>query len=305
MSEHAIALRQEFTREQVELLKRTVCQGATDDELALFMRVCERTKLDPFARQIHAPKRYSSREGREVMSIQVSIDGFRLVAERTGRYAGQLGPFWCGPDGKWVDVWLEKNPPSAAKVGVLRSDFKEPLWGTADWSSYKQEGRSGLTPMWAKMPALMLGKCAEALALRRAFPMELSGVYSSEEMAQSEEPDGEYTPSQKPAPAPAVVHAVDAPWHERNKAKMKALQAAVAGLNIGKDIADRDGLAGAPRAAYIREARLIYISRTVGRLVDSTLELTEAEADKVIDAAKNGVMPQAEPPAAEPAEDTK
>ena len=142
-----------------------------------FLQHCRRTQLDPIARQIYA----ICRKGR--WGIQISIDGARLIAERSGKYAGQTPVEWTGDGQNWTQVWLDRQPPAAARVGVHRSDFREPLYAVANFQAYAAGG-----PMWDKMPALMIGKCAEMLALRKAFPQDLSGLYSSEEMDQAGQP---------------------------------------------------------------------------------------------------------------------
>jgi phage recombination protein Bet len=189
----------ELAREQIDLLKRTIARGTTDDEFRLFLEACKRRRFDPFSKLIYPVKRWDSATRTEVMALQSSIDSFRLIAERTGRYAGQVGPFWCGKDGVWKDVWLDDAPPAAARVGVLRPDFKEPLYAVALWNAYAQKKKDGtLTQFWSKMGPLMLGKCAEALALRRAFPEDLAGLVTADEMEQA-------GPQREPEELPGVA----------------------------------------------------------------------------------------------------
>lgn len=193
---------QEFTGEEIALIKDQIAPNATDGELALFVRRCETSGLDPFAGQIHCIIR--GRGNNRKMSIQTGIDGYRLIAHRTGLDDGQEDPEWCDADGRWHDHWIGDTRgasyqrgewPSAARVKVWKKGVNRPYVGVATWWEYAQwvpeyrngqkTGRKVLGPMWLKMGAHMLAKCAEAIALRKAFPAELSGLYTEEEMAQS------------------------------------------------------------------------------------------------------------------------
>lgn len=191
-----------FTNEQIELVKTQIAKNATDDELKLFLNQCKRTQLDPFTRQIYFMKRENKKTGKSEMTVMASIDGLRLIAERSDKYQGQDGPYWCGPDGVWRDVWISKEPPVAAKVGVFKKEFRQALFGIALWDEYvqkyynKEKAKWCLSPLWEKMPSLMIAKTAEALALRKAFPNDLSGIYTGEEIQTEVEPEQSKEPEQ-------------------------------------------------------------------------------------------------------------
>jgi len=166
-----------MTRPQIELIKRTIAKGASDDELSLFINVCRGSQLNPFLRQVHLVKRWDSKDGKEVATIQVGIDGFRAIAESSGAYAGN--------DDAVFEEDSKTGMPVKATVTVYKivSNNRYAFTATARWAEYYPGEKQGF--MWRAKPHVMLGKCAEAQALRKAFPKLLSGMYAPEEMDQA------------------------------------------------------------------------------------------------------------------------
>lgn len=189
-----------FSRSQIDLIKRQVAKGVTDDELQLFLYQCARTGLDPLSRQIYALERREKVDDRWVskMSIQTGIDGLRLIAERTGRYAP-------GPENTFEYDSAGNLRKATAYVKKLTADGTwHVVSASAFWGEYVATNRDGVpTRIWKEKGHVMLGKCAESLALRRAFPAEMSGIYTGEEMDKSNAPAvGEYEPPPKALTAP-------------------------------------------------------------------------------------------------------
>lgn len=172
-----------LSRSQVELIKRTYAKGASDDELNLFVTVCHGLQLSPFSKQVHLVPRWDSKLGREVRQIQVGIDGFRATAEKTGKYAGNDDPAFEGEkEVVFGDKGQKVMAPAKATTTVWKmvEGQRFGFTATARWEEYYPGAKIGY--QWHQKPYLMLGKCAEALALRKAFPALLSGIYAPEEM---------------------------------------------------------------------------------------------------------------------------
>jgi len=191
-----------FTDEQIKIIRDTVAQGATPIELQFFLHQCNRTKLDPLLNQIHFIKRKSWDAATggyiEKPTIQAGIDGLRLIADRTGKYAPGDPP----------EYKYDKNGRLySARVSILKlvKDQWFRVWGEAFFSEYVATNKSGEpVAMWKSKPHIMLSKCAEAAALRKGFPAELSGVYSHDELEQADGPT-RLPEIEQAAPAPEPI----------------------------------------------------------------------------------------------------
>lgn len=215
----------DFTDEQRQMIRDTYANGANDKEFSVLIEIAKKRRLDPMLRQIHFVQRWNTELKRVVWAPQVSIDGLRAIAQRTGLYDGQDEPIFEERDGS---LYL-------CKVAVYRKDWLRPAVGIAYWSEYVQTTKDGsVTRMWRQMPHVMLSKVAESIALRKAFPEDLSGLFTAEEMMQAEngnEPERRSSPRQpkivdepqiaepqQPAQLPAPATTKTAPVHPANDA---------------------------------------------------------------------------------------
>ncbi len=186
-----VIARTKYSKADRDLLRRTLCKDASEDQFALFMRYAERTGLDPFARQIHLV----IRKGKAC--IQTGIDGLRLVADRTKRYAGNDAPVFEG-EGQLPGGGAH---PLQATVTVWKivDGVRQPFSATVRWQEFAPPLDLPDSFMWKKMAFNQLAKCAEAQALRKAFPADMAGVYTAEDLEAPEDP-----PSPRP-PARATI----------------------------------------------------------------------------------------------------
>lgn len=280
-----------WTDQQLAVLRSAgVSEEVTRAELDAFLHECQRTKLDPFSKQIYLIGRYDNQLKRKVFRSQTGIDGYRVVAHRVARedraeleYEDTL---WCGPDGAWRDVWLAQQPPAAAKVVVYKGGKRYSAVATLEeYAARYPDGNP--YPMWRRMPANQLEKCAEAKALRRAFPNDLGGIYTAEEMEQADARD------ERPAAQELTVEQAAAKMR-RNKGQQPDDDWTV---EPGAHLQDTEPkpstnaqrtklvlLVKDKRGVTDDAQRRVIIGQLVGREIASSKELTLAEAHKAIDA---------------------
>lgn len=188
-----------FNAHQVAMLRQIGVEDAEPADLDLFFHICQRTGLDPFARQIYMIGRETDVKVRVPLdngnsrvetkrmtkfTIQTGIDGYRLIGVRASRAQGDQTshdePLWRGKPGtdydRWVDYWPESaGQPAACKYTIWVNGQRHTA--VCNFNEYAQySGKGELTSMWKKMPANQLAKCAEAQAWRKAYPADFSGV---------------------------------------------------------------------------------------------------------------------------------
>ena len=158
LQENSVEHKDSFSRDQIEIIKNVVAKGLTDDEFKMFLYICKRHNLDPIAKQIYSVKRGDQ------MTIQTGIDGLRLIAERTGKYS----------PGKNTEFSYDDKGNIISATAYVKK-FSAGQWHEVGATAMLKEYLA-TSPIWRKMPHVMLEKCAEARALRRAFPGDLSGL---------------------------------------------------------------------------------------------------------------------------------
>lgn len=267
-----------WTREQRAVLASMgVDEECTNAELAGFLHLCQRRDLDPFLKQVYLIGRNDKRVGRKVFTPQTGIDGFRVIARRAADKSGidyeYEDTVWFDQDGRQHEVWLTNEPPVAARVVVIRNGKR--FSGVARYAAYVDRDRDGNPKnQWKSSPDGQIEKCAEAKALRRAFPEDLGGMYSDVEMEHlDDEQPREVIPGETIRDTVAANGTGEDTPAEGMASKKQRNQ--IVQLLSAKGITD-------PVRA------LAYMSQIIDRDISKSEELTGAEAAQVMAALNRG-----------------
>lgn len=193
------------TPAQLALIKGTVAKDTTTVEFDHFMHTASRLGLDPLRKQIIAIVFNKNDDARRNMTIIVTQEGQRVIAERSGTYGPErtAPEYTYDPEAKSdlnplglvsarVTLWRKYGPEWQPVMGEAYWDEFAPIDEEWDWQDCddgkrrrKPTGKKKLADNWARMGRLMLAKAARAQALRAGWPDDFSGLYTEEEMQKA------------------------------------------------------------------------------------------------------------------------
>lgn len=193
---------------QMTLVRQTVAKDCNDGEFNLFMEAAKAYGLDPFRKQIMPLVFNKNDDKKRRMSIVVSRDGLRVIASRCQNYrpASEPAEIEYDPELKGplnpkgilmarIFLWQQDNRGEWFKVvGEAYWDEFAPIgekWAENEKGKWKPTGEKVLDSSgnWARMPVVMITKCAEAQALRAGWPDQFSNVYVQEELDRAQRID--------------------------------------------------------------------------------------------------------------------
>jgi len=191
----------------LQTIQETIAVEATPPELQMFIQFCQSTGLNPLKKEVWfiKTKGYTRKDGSKVdgkVQIMTGINGFYSIANNHPQYDG-MEEVEFGENEKGEIIW--------AKAKVWRKDRRFPSVGVADWAEFFPGTTEKGNSLWETKPRVMLAKVAESIALRKAFPQELNGMYTAEEMpAEYARREPVNVVQVEPPKLPPLVRTVDA-----------------------------------------------------------------------------------------------
>jgi hypothetical protein len=271
---------------QLAALDQLGLKDAGDGDRAVFLHQCQRTGLDPFARQIYMiprPERVpgSQNQWRTRWTIQTGIDGWRVIRDRAERRQGVRGTLsraiWYDHDGNEYKVWVRQDAPAACELTYTLKDrdgTETPYTSVLQFREYAQFKDGNLVAQWAVKKSHMLEKCTEADVYRKAFPQDFSGIDLDGAMPEPEAaapPRGRVTAGEiigRGEPAAREPAGDEAPAPPRKPQPASSGQLAMIGRTLAKLGVDDEERPGT-------------LERLAGRDLAETGPLTQDEAARI------------------------
>ena len=198
-----------WTPAESALIKTAVGADLTVEEFKTLLLMSAQKGLNPLNDEIW-PVKYGGKTAR--MVLQTSIEGYIKIANKTGKFGG-FGPATVIVRDKEgtlreipLNLWDPDNQVLVRAVArVIHRDYDLPQEYSADYSFYCKSYDGKPNNFWDKGPLLMLYKCAQAVALRRTFPAELSNLYTEYEMEQAQADVGALNVTFSEVPDPTKI----------------------------------------------------------------------------------------------------